>query len=104
MEWEWCAILSRYGQQVTLQTQGEGNMAVKAFLQPVLDQDVQMQPSPLGMRREEQVLYLGPAGVPLSPRKTVVVWEGQRYAVRSTRSVGNGHHVWAILQRMEGDV
>ena len=98
---EWIAILNRYGQSVTV-TRGGVRAAVKAFVQPVLDKEQQLGPSPLGLRREERCLYLGPAHFPLFPQESVVSWEGVDYEVRSTRMVGDGHHVWAILQRREG--
>lgn len=100
MRRQWEEILRRYGQRVQV-LRGEARLEVNAFLQPVLDKDEQLVPSPLGMRREERVLYLGPAGVELFPRESIVCWEGADYEVCSTRPVGNGHHVWAILQRRE---
>lgn len=103
MKREWRAILNRYGRQVSVCNPGQEEISVKVFLQPVLDRDTQMVPSPLGLRREERMLYLGPGDVMLSPGETVIR-EGQAcYEVRSTRSMEDGHHVWAILQRMEGE-
>jgi hypothetical protein len=104
MKREWRAVLGRYGRTVRLVTPGREDMAVKAFLQPVLDRDSQIQPSPLGLCREERMIYLGPGGVELLPGETVVADGAARYEVRSTRSVGDGHHVWAILQRLEDEV
>lgn len=104
MEQEWKAILSRYGTAVTLIIPGREAKQVKAFLQPVLDREAQLQPSPLGLRREERMLYLGPGDVPLSPGSRVVTRQGEGYEVRSTRPVGDGHHVWAVLQRTEDEV
>lgn len=101
MKQEWAAILARYGQHVTVTGHG-GAVRVKAFLQNVLDREEQLVPSPAGLRREERVLYLGPADVTLEPLCSVVTWNGADYEVRSARSVGDGHHVWAILQRREG--
>ena len=101
MKREWKAILGRYGRMVTVCTPGRADENVKVFLQPVLDKDTQIQPSPLGLRREERMLYLGPGEVELLPGESVVQ-DGQcRYEVRSTRVVEDGHHVWAVLQRME---
>lgn len=97
---EWTAILNRYGRDVTV-TRGESSTVVKAFVQPILDRNLQLVPSPLGLRREERCLYLGPARLTLYPRESVVAWDGADYEVRSTRLVGDGHHVWAVLQRKE---
>ena len=103
MQRQWESILRRYGQSVEVCTAGECRQ-VRAFLQNVLDKDEQLVPSPLGLRREERVLYLGPAGVELKPRESVVFCGGAGYEVCSARSVGDGHHMWAVLQRKEGEV
>ena len=97
---QWEHILRRYGQTAQVCTSGECRQ-VRAFLQNVLDRDEQLVPSPLGLRREERVLYLGPAGVELRPRESIVRWGGADYEVCSARSVGDGHHMWAVLQRRE---
>ena len=103
MKREWKAILNRYGRTVTVCTPGRAEERVKAFLQPVLDKDEQLQPSPLGLRREERMLYLGPGEVELVPGESVIKDAACRYEVRSTRVVENGHHIWAVLQRMEDE-
>ena len=103
MKREWRAVLRRYGRTVRLTTPGRNDVTVKVFLQPVLDRDSQIQPSPLGLRREERMLYLGPGDVELRPGETAVTDGAARYEVRSTRPVGEGHHVWAILQRLEDE-
>jgi len=103
MKREWKALLGRYGRRVTLMVPGQEPLQVKAFLQPILDKEPQLQPSPLGLRMEERMLYLGPGEVLLSPGTLLAIQEGQRWAVRSARSVGDGHHVWAVLQRMEDE-
>ena len=100
MDRQWEAILHRYGQSVEVCTDGECRQ-VKAFMQNMLDRDEQLVPSPLGLRREERVLYLGSVQVRLFPRKSTVRWGGADYEVCSTRNV-EGHHVWAVLQRKEG--
>ena len=100
MDRQWDQILRRYGVSVEVCDDGVCRQ-VKAFMQHVLDKDEQLVPSPLGLRREERVLYLGPADVELLPRESVVRWDGADYEVCSTRDVG-GHHVWAVLQRKEG--
>ena len=102
MDTAWESILRRYGQRAEI-IRGTEHETVKAFLQPVLDRDEQLVPSPLGMTREERVLYLGPVGVPLYPRESVVRWGGADYEVCSTRTVGDHHHIWAILRRKEAE-
>ena len=91
----WETVLRRYGSRVTVE--GE---TVQAILQSVRDNAPQLPPTPIGMSREERVLYLGPASRPLSPRETVL-WEGAEYEVRTARIVGDGHHVRALLQRKQ---
>lgn len=95
-------MLRRHGQQAQIHMDGQC-WTVRAFLQPVLDREPQQVPSPLGLRREERVLYLGPADVAILPENTTVEWQGRCYEVRSAREVGDGHHCWAILQALEGD-
>ena len=100
MRRQWRAILGRYGRAVIVQKNGQ-EVRVKAFIQPVLDKKTQFVPSPLGLRPEERAVYLGPGEVELCPGESVVR-EGERvFAVRAARSVGNGHHVWALLCRKE---
>ena len=100
MKRQWEDILRRWGSEVEVCTRGESRR-VRAFMQNVLDRDEQLVPSPLGLRREERVLYLGPAEAELLPRESTVEWNGADYEVCSTRPVGGGHHVWAVLQRKE---
>lgn len=97
----WKGILSRYGQTVTLRpVRGGEKISLKAFLQPVLRKDEDQQvPSPLGLRREDRFLYLGPADTPLEDGD-VVEWQGRRCAVQSAHPVGpeTGGHFWALLR------
>ena len=105
MEREWQAILSRYGQPVTvyLPRQEEGAQT-RAIVQPVLTVgEDQRVPSPLGLRREDRFLYLGPAQVPLEEGGWVV-WRGERYTVQAAHPLGSGtedHHWWAMLRPRE---
>ena len=100
MKREWKALLNRRGRRVTIHMDGQ-SWQVRAFLQPFLDKNVQYVPTPLGLRREERLLYLGPADVALLPGGVIVEWDGTCYEVRSAREVGDGHHCWAVLQRVE---
>lgn len=100
----WNTILSRYGQAVTLLPAGGGEERVlRAFLQPVRSKSEDQQvPSPLGLRREDRFLYLGPADVPLKDGDEVD-WQGGRYAVQSAHPVGPGPggHFWALLRPVD---
>lgn len=100
MEREWRAILARYGQPVTVyQGEAEQGISLRAFLQPVLEKGTEQSlPSPLGMRREDRFLYLGPGDVPLTARESRVAWAGRDYEVQSAQSVGSGNHWWAVLR------
>ena len=102
MDREWAAILKRYGQSVTVYT-GKDTQGLqrKAFLQPVLERgEGQQIPSPLGLRREDQFLYLGPADLPLTAGISRVEWKEQAYEVQSAHPVGGEriNHWWAILR------
>ena len=105
MDRAWQAILDRYGQSVKLLApEDQTGTAVRAFLQPVRERgEEQLAPSPLGLRREERLLYLGPAGVPLSPRSTRVVCEKRTYEVQAAHPVGAGPlcHWWAVLRPLD---
>jgi hypothetical protein len=98
MDREWKAILSRHGQTVTL-INGAEKRSLRAFLQPVLDKGEGERPSPLGLRREDRYLYLGPAEEPLTVGETLVEWQGRQYEVSSAHPVGasSTHHWWAVL-------
>lgn len=49
MEREWRSLLAMYGQEVTLRLEGMEDRPLRAFLQPVLDQEREQRlPSPLG--------------------------------------------------------
>ena len=97
----WKGILSRYGQTLSLHPAGGGEeISLRAFLQPVLGRSEDQQgPSPLGLRREDRFLYLGPADVSLADGDELE-WQGTRYRVESTHLVGpeTGGHRWALLR------
>lgn len=96
MDREWRAILTRYGQRVTVD-----GAVHQAFLQPVLDKrEGQECPSPLGLRRDDRFLYLGPADVPLKAGVSMVTVDGQDYVVQTAHPIGGRtpHHWWGILR------
>lgn len=102
MDREWKAILSRYGQTVTIRPDGtQEGLERRAFLQPVLDRGTaQSVPTPLGRRREDRFLYLGPGDIPLTAGLSLVDWQGRDYEVQSAHPVGAGqtNHWWAVLR------
>lgn len=105
MDAEWSAILARYGQSVTLY---EGDTAqgtsVRAFLQTIEGRGKERYvPTPLGLRSEERLLYLGPKDRALTADVSVVEWNGQKYDVQSAHPVGaeHTHHWWAVLRPRE---
>ena len=102
MEREWDGILKRYGQAVTVYpARDDEGVLRRAFLQPVLERgEGQQVPSPLGLRREDRFLYLGPADLPLTAGVSRVEWKGQDYEVQSAHPVGGAttNHWWAILR------
>lgn len=101
MDWEWRAILGRYGQEVALCSQGAEQITVRAFIQPVLEKkEEQVVPGPLGRRREERFLYLGPADMPLTAGVSRVERGGQTYEVQTAHLVGESHW-WAVLRPCE---
>ena len=102
MDREWQAILNRYGRTVTVYPEPNGGgISLRAFLQPVLEKgEGQESPSPLGLRREDRFLYLGPADTRLQAGVSRVEWGGQDYEVQSAHPVGTEavHHWWAMLR------
>ena len=104
MEREWAAVLARVGQEVTLTETGAETISVRAFLQPILEKQPQLEPSPLGARREERWLYLGPPEQALTAGETAVLWDGRGFTVETARQVWVGNspsHWWAVLRPAE---
>ena len=103
----WRTVLARFGQDVTLYPAGGGEgTPVRAFLQPLLRREEDQQiPSPLGLRREDRFLYLGPAHAPLEDGGTVARGT-DRFSVVSTHLVGGRQEVyrWALLRPCDGEV
>ncbi len=102
MERAWRSILSRYGQRAAL-LQGAQQVQVRAILQPVADRERDQEvPSPLGERRQERVLYLGPGDSPLDT-DTVVQWGDRQFRVQRAHLAGAEvcPHWWAMLYPRE---
>lgn len=103
MDREWRAILDRYGRQALVYPEaGAKAVPVRALVQPLRERgEEQREPSPLGLRREDRFLYLGPPGVALTARESLVEWDGRTFEVQSAQAVDGGgrtHHWWAILR------
>lgn len=98
MDGEWQAILARYGQSVTVSpSPEEESVTLRAMLQPMLERGEQIAPSPLGGRREDRFLYLGPRDTPLRAGESLVECGGTTYRVQAAHLVGE-HHWWAVLR------
>ena len=78
-------------------------------MQPVRDQGTpQRLPSPLGLRREDRFLYLGPPQPALEGGTgDWVEWAGRGYEVVSAHPVFVGEtvsHLWALLRPRDEEV
>lgn len=103
------AIAARYGQTVTLWRDGEIVGTGRAVLRPLLGEARQFVPTDLGLRRQEMVLCLAEASLPLEEQPgDWVLQQGERfYGVRNVSAVEAGREriYWrAVLVRQEGDV
>lgn len=98
---EWQAVLNRYGQQVFIYGEHEEKtVPIRAILQPMpAKKGEQLLPTELGLTRQDRMLYLGPPGVGLTPRHSLVEWAGQLFEVEQSRPVLSNkvHHWWAVL-------
>ena len=99
MDGEWRAILARWGQDVTLYSPGDQEgIRLRAMIQPVLERtEEQSVPSPLGRRREDRFLYLGPRETALRAGESRVVCREREFQVQAAHLVGNSHW-WALLR------
>ena len=92
-------ILDRYGQEVTVEHEGEAE-TVRAFLQPVTERDeVVPEIAETGWLDGRLWLYLGRRAVVAGD---FVSWEGRRFRVRSGRPhyLGGALCHWrAVLER-----
>ena len=102
------AIAARYGQTVTLWRGGENVGMGRVVLRPLLGEARQFVSTDLGLRRQEMVLCLAEASLPLEEQPgNWVLQQGERfYGVRNVSAVEAGREriYWrAVLVRQEGD-
>lgn len=102
------AIAARYGQTVTLWRDGE-NVGTGRAVRVLAGGARQFVPTDLGLRRQEMVLCLAEASLPLEEQPgNWVLQQGERfYGVRNVSAVEAGREriYWrAVLVRQEGDV
>lgn len=92
-------ILNQYGQEVTVERDGMAE-AVRAFLQPVTERSEDgPEPSAIGQLDGRLWLYLGRTALETGD---TVLWNGQRFRVRSGRPhyIGQRLSHWrAVLER-----
>jgi hypothetical protein len=94
------ALLERYGQSVEV-VREETAISARAFLRPILtkrEHEHQLLPTPLGLCREDQFLYLGQEK--LTAGQDRVLWQGQSFSVQSAEAIyagGELTHYRAIL-------
>lgn len=95
-------LMKKYGQEVELVRAGEA-ITVRAFLQPIIRQREEQQqylPTPLGLRREDSFLYLGPAWLELKAGRDRLRWRDQDFLVQTAQPICLGaeiSHWWAVL-------
>ena len=94
------AVLERYGQPVMLHL-ADGNVAVKAFLQPMASPNEQVpgEMTEVGSIDGRLWLYMGQAAVEADDR---MEWNGTEFRVRSSRPYYAGNTLlywWAVLEQ-----
>lgn len=101
-------LLEDYGQKVTI-CREEGRIETNAFLQPMTghrEQQRQELPTPLGVMRRDQWLYLGDPAVSLADMGGgFVLWLGRTLRVRAAQPIYVGEtisHWWAVLDERDG--
>ena len=101
----WGRILEKYGQRVTVCKEGqEEGVLCRAFLQPALErrgEGYQTLPTPLGLVRRDQWIYLGGPEVSLDGLGDgYVAWGGHRLSIRAAQPLSLGEELadwWALL-------
>ena len=96
-------LLERYGQTVEVHPADRSEaVKAKAFLQPMREKQAELQPTAVGLRRQDRFRYLGLPELPLYPGKgTWVRWNGRSYEVETAQAIYVGDevsHWWAVLR------
>jgi hypothetical protein len=100
-------LLARYGQPVDLHPAGQAQgQEVRAFLQPIRETGkAQYLATPVGARRQDRFLYLGPPEGNLSPGDgSWLEFAGGRYEPETVQPIYIGSalsHWWAVLRPRE---
>ena len=92
-------ILDRHGQTVTLLT-GEGETAIRAFLQPVTERQEQVPEIMCGIGALDGRLWLYLGQTEVRPGDNIL-WDGRTFRVRSNREYYMGEtplYWWASLE------
>ena len=101
----WSRILEKYGQSVTVWSQGqEEGTPCRAFLQPVLEKGTdffQRQPTPLGLVRQDRWICLGGPEIALDELGDgYIAWGERKFSVRAAQPIHLGEELaywWALL-------
>lgn len=94
------AVLERYGQNVTVERGGE-RVADRAFLQPVAERGEQVPGAVTGIGWLDGRLWLYLGRMEVEPGD-MLVWNGSRFRVRSSRPYYVGEELlywWAALEQ-----
>lgn len=93
-------VLERYGQTVAVERDG-GTVSGRAFLQPVTERNEQALDDFTGIGRLDRRLWLYLGRMAVEP-EDVLVWNGSRFRVRSSRPYCVGEELlywWAALEQ-----
>ena len=107
----WSRILEKYGQNVTVYRENaETGTACRAFLQPALErrgEGYQTLPTPLGLVRQDQWIYLGDPKVSLDGLgEGYVAWGEKKFDLRAAQPVYLGEELaywWGLLVVRDAD-
>ena len=96
----WSRILEKYGQKVAVYKENaETGTVCRAFLQPALErrgEGYQTLPTPLGLVRQDQWIYLGSPAVPLDALGDGYVAWGEKNSLSAPLSLFTWGMSWPI--------
>ena len=107
----WSRILEKYGQKVAVYKENaETGTVCRAFLQPALErrgEGYQTLPTPLGLVRQDQWIYLGSPAVPLDALGDgYVAWGEKKFSICAAQPVYLGDELaywWGLLVIRDAD-